>query len=35
MVPQAKVMATKPDHLSLIPGHHVMEGENQLPQAVL
>lgn len=31
----ARFPATKPDHLSLIPSAHMVEGENQLPIVVL
>lgn len=30
-----KVLAAKPDDLSLIPGTHMVEGKNQRPQVVL
>lgn len=30
MVRRRKVIATKPDDLSLVPGTHMIEGENQL-----
>jgi hypothetical protein len=35
MAQQAKVRAVKVDDPSLIPKHHMMERQNQLPQAVL
>lgn len=31
MVQQVRVLVTKPDNLSLNPGSHMAEGENQLP----
>ena len=35
MIQQVKVLAVMPDDLSLIPGTHMVEGENQLHKAVL
>jgi hypothetical protein len=35
MAQRAKVLATKPDDLSSIPGTYLVEGENPLPKVVL
>lgn len=35
MIQWVKVLAAKPDNLSLIPGAHLMEGKNQLLMVVL
>lgn len=32
---QIKVLAKKPGDLSLIPGTHIVEGENQVHQVIL
>lgn len=34
MSQEVKVLATKLDNLSLIPGTHIMEGQSQLPQVI-
>ena len=35
MVPQVKVLVTRPDHLRWTPGTHVVKGETQVLQVVL
>lgn len=34
MAQQLKVLVTKPDDLNLVPGTHLVEGENQLLEAL-
>lgn len=35
MAQLVRLLATKPDDLSLIPGTYMAEGKNQLPRVVL